>query len=55
MLSVDLLDREAVSLIAGATSDLDVGLLIYNAGASTCNEPAGLAGVAPPAPPAGSS
>jgi short-subunit dehydrogenase len=38
-LSLDLLDVESVSQIAAATSGLDVGLLIYNAGASTCNEP----------------
>lgn len=38
-LSLDLLDAESVSQIVAATSGLDVGLLIYNAGASTCNEP----------------
>jgi short-subunit dehydrogenase len=38
-LSVDLLDPTSVSRIADATADLEVGLLIYNAGASTCNEP----------------
>jgi uncharacterized protein len=37
-LSADLLDVQAVSRIAAATDDLDVGLMIYNAGASTCNE-----------------
>lgn len=37
-ISVDLLDPESVTQIAGITADLDVGLLIYNAGASTCNE-----------------
>jgi short-subunit dehydrogenase len=37
--SVDLLDPASVSQIADATDDLEVGLLIYNAGASTCNEP----------------
>lgn len=37
-LSVDLLDAEATTRVFGATSDIDVGLLIYNAGASTCNE-----------------
>lgn len=37
-ISVDLLDPESVSRIAEDTADLDVGLLIYNAGASTCNE-----------------
>ena len=36
--SVDLLDLQAVSRIAEMTADIDVGLLIYNAGASTCNE-----------------
>jgi short-subunit dehydrogenase len=36
---LDLLEAESVSRIAAATADLDVGLLIYNAGASTCNEP----------------
>jgi short-subunit dehydrogenase len=38
-LSVDLLDPESVARISEATSDVEVGLLIYNAGASTCNEP----------------
>ncbi|TVY04938.1 SDR family NAD(P)-dependent oxidoreductase [Mycolicibacterium porcinum] len=38
VISVDLLDPQAVSRIAAGTADLDVGLLIYNAGASTCNE-----------------
>jgi short-subunit dehydrogenase len=38
-LSVDLLDPESVARISEATSDIEVGLLIYNAGASTCNEP----------------
>jgi short-subunit dehydrogenase len=37
-LSVDLLAPEAVSHITEVTSDIEVGLLIYNAGASTCNE-----------------
>jgi short-subunit dehydrogenase len=37
--SVDLLDPESVSRVAAATADIEVGLLIYNAGASTCNEP----------------
>ncbi|OLP02932.1 short-chain dehydrogenase [Mycolicibacterium porcinum] len=37
-ISVDLLDPQSVSRIAEGTADLDVGLLIYNAGASTCNE-----------------
>lgn len=35
---VDLLDPQAVSQIAAVTDDLEVGLLIYNAGANTCNE-----------------
>lgn len=38
-LSVDLLEIGAVARIAAATADVEVGLLIYNAGASTCNEP----------------
>lgn len=38
-IAVDLLDGQAISQIAEATEDIDVGLLIYNAGASTCNEP----------------
>lgn len=38
-LSLDLLDPEAVARITASTADLEVGLLIYNAGASTCNEP----------------
>ncbi|MDT0323732.1 SDR family NAD(P)-dependent oxidoreductase, partial [Streptomyces millisiae] len=37
-ISVDLLDQQSVSRIAEDTTDLEVGLLIYNAGASTCNE-----------------
>ena len=37
--ATDLLDPTAVEQITGATGGLDVGLLIYNAGASTCNEP----------------
>ncbi|MBN3512509.1 SDR family NAD(P)-dependent oxidoreductase [Mycolicibacterium septicum] len=37
-ISVDLLDPQSVSRIAEDTTDLEVGLLIYNAGASTCNE-----------------
>jgi short-subunit dehydrogenase len=37
--SVDLLDPTAVAQIVDATTDVEVGLLIYNAGASTCNEP----------------
>ncbi|MGV0740181.1 SDR family NAD(P)-dependent oxidoreductase [Mycobacterium syngnathidarum] len=34
-ISVDLLDPQSVSRIAQDTADLEVGLLIYNAGAST--------------------
>ncbi|KUI37364.1 short-chain dehydrogenase [Mycobacterium sp. IS-1496] len=37
-LSVDLLGAEATSRVVEATADIEVGLLIYNAGASTCNE-----------------
>lgn len=37
-ISVDLLDPQSVPRIAQETGNLDVGLLIYNAGASTCNE-----------------
>ena len=37
-LAVDLVDPDAVSTIATSTADLDVGLLIYNAGANTCSE-----------------
>src|SRR5829696_10384716 len=45
-LSLDLLDPESVLRIAEHTSDVEVGLLIYNAGASTCNEPFLEAGMA---------
>lgn len=38
-LCLDLLDAEATSRIVEATADVEVGLLIYNAGASTCNDP----------------
>ena len=38
-LSVDLLEPESISRIAATTADVEIGLLIYNAGASTCNEP----------------
>lgn len=38
-LAVDLLDDAAIEEIVTATAQLEVGLLIYNAGASTCNEP----------------
>ena len=37
--AVDLLDAESFSQIAAATVDLEVGLLIYNAGANTCRAP----------------
>ncbi|HET9876625.1 MAG TPA: SDR family NAD(P)-dependent oxidoreductase [Mycobacterium sp.] len=37
-LSVDLTDPAAIGRIADATSDLEVGLLIYNAGSNTCSE-----------------
>lgn len=38
-LALDLLDPEAVSVIAEATTDVEVGLLIYNAGANTVRSP----------------
>jgi short-subunit dehydrogenase len=38
-LSLDLLEPESISRVVEATSDIEIGLLIYNAGASTCNEP----------------
>ncbi len=37
--AVDLLESDAAPKIFAATADVEVGLLIYNAGASTCNEP----------------
>lgn len=37
--AVDLLDGRAISAILAETADLDVGLLIYNAGANTCSQP----------------
>lgn len=37
-LTMDLVAADAVGQIADATSDLEVGLLIYNAGANTCSE-----------------
>ncbi|WKG01062.1 SDR family oxidoreductase [Mycolicibacterium sp. HK-90] len=37
-LAVDLVDAAATAQIAEATADLEVGLLIYNAGANTCSE-----------------
>ena len=36
-LPVDLVDRTAVDAVTTFTADLDVGLLIYNAGANTCS------------------
>jgi short-subunit dehydrogenase len=36
-LSVDLVSAEALDRITAATADLEVGLLIYNAGANTCS------------------
>lgn len=38
VLALDLLGPHAADRVTEATADLDVGLLIYNAGASTCNE-----------------
>ncbi len=37
-LAVDLVDPAGVDLLMAATADLEVGLLIYNAGANTCSE-----------------
>lgn len=37
-LAVDLVDPSAVDGLIDATADLEVGLLIYNAGANTCSE-----------------
>ncbi|AMO61787.1 short-chain dehydrogenase [Mycolicibacterium phlei] len=37
-LAVDLTAADAVSRVTGLTADLEVGLLIYNAGANTCSE-----------------
>jgi short-subunit dehydrogenase len=36
--SVDLLDTTATATITAVTDDVEVGLLIYNAGANTCSE-----------------
>ncbi|OBK22806.1 SDR family NAD(P)-dependent oxidoreductase [Mycobacterium asiaticum] len=36
--AVDLLDPQAVAHITEETADVEVGLLIYNAGANTCRE-----------------
>ncbi len=38
-ISVDLLDPASVTRIAEASAGPEVGLHLYNAGASTCNEP----------------
>lgn len=38
MLAVDLVEPGAIGSIADATADVEVGLLIYNAGANTCSE-----------------
>lgn len=38
-LAIDLLDPDAVARITAQTKDIEVGLLIYNAGANTCSEP----------------
>lgn len=38
-LAVDLVEPESISRIVTATADLEVGLLIYNAGANTCRAP----------------
>jgi short-subunit dehydrogenase len=37
-LAVDLIDPAALGRISDATTDLEVGLLIFNAGANTCSE-----------------
>ena len=37
-LTVDLVDSSAIEGLFDATADLEVGLLIYNAGANTCSE-----------------
>jgi uncharacterized protein len=37
-LALDLVDPASVTAIVDATADLEVGLLIYNAGANTCSE-----------------
>jgi short-subunit dehydrogenase len=37
-LTIDLVSPDAVDRIADATADVEVGLLIYNAGANTCSE-----------------
>src|ERR1700720_136148 len=35
-LALDLVDPESISRMAAETADLEVGLLVYNAGANTC-------------------
>jgi short-subunit dehydrogenase len=37
-LALDLVEPASVDTIADATADLEVGLLVYNAGANTCSE-----------------
>jgi uncharacterized protein len=37
-LAIDLIDPGSVTAIADLTADLEVGLMIYNAGANTCSE-----------------
>lgn len=37
-LAVDLVEPDAITRIAEATADVEVGLLIYNAGANTCSQ-----------------
>lgn len=36
--AADLVDPASIAAIAAATADVEVGLLIYNAGANTCSE-----------------
>lgn len=38
-LALDLVDPESTSRIIAETADLEVGLLVYNAGANTCSAP----------------
>jgi uncharacterized protein len=37
-LALDLVEATSIARIVGATADLEVGLLVYNAGANTCSE-----------------
>jgi uncharacterized protein len=37
-LAIDLVDPSALDRITAATADIEIGLLIYNAGANTCSE-----------------